>query len=248
MSNQAESLPLKPRGKYAPINPVALSTDRTAPNKTMHGKGISRSGVAGDNAELLENVAKLWIRPNDVVADVTYGRGAFWTNLPALPTHKHDVKTDGVDCRNLPHGDATLDVVVIDPPYRPTHGSKNFGQNNGLAAAYALGGTELDTINDVLALYGAALKEAGRVVKPGGRVLVKCQDLSYGHRLHLVTLDVLRLMIDAGFDFADQYVLVNGTQLGSGQWERQERARRSHSILWVGVRLGEQVVSRHPVI
>lgn len=232
------SPPLKRRGKYAPINPVALSTDGAAPNETPHDGEISRSGIAGDNSELLENAARLWICPNDVVVDVTYGRGAFWKRLPGLPTHKHDIKIDGIDCRKLPYDDATLDVVVIDPPYRPTHGSKSFGQDNGLAAAYALGGTELDTINDVLTLYGAALKEAARVIKPGGRVMVKCQDLSYGHRLHLVTLDVLRLMLEAGFDLADQYVLVNATQLSSGKWEKQERARRSHSVLWVGLRLG----------
>jgi hypothetical protein len=174
----------------------------------------------------MASVAGLWICDGDQVADVTWGRGVFWKKLPGLPTFAHDLKTDGIDCRKLPYADGSLDVVVLDPPYRPTHGSKGFA-GNGLAEAYQLGGNVLDSINDVSDLYGAALEE----------VLVKCQDLSYGHRLHLFSLDVLQLMVAAGFEFADQFILVNESRLSSGAWEKQERARRAHSVLWVGVRV-----------
>ena len=187
------------------------------------------SAITGTNAELMENVARLWIKEGDVIADVTYGRGAFWKRLPE-PHTKHDLALDGVDCRNLPYSENTFDCVVIDPPYRPGHGSKNFSEN-GMAKAYQLG--SLDTINDVLGFYRAAIVEARRVLTPGGRLMVKCQDLSYANRLHLVTLDVLRDILENGFDLADQFLLVNTPNLSSSAWKRQERARRSHSVLWV---------------
>lgn len=187
------------------------------------------SAIAGTNAELMENVARLWIKEGDVIADVTYGRGAFWKRLPE-PYAKHDIALDGVDCRDLPYAENTFDCVVLDPPYRPGHGSKGFGEN-GMAKAYQLG--PLDTINDVLDLYRAAIVEARRVLVPGGRLMVKCQDLSYANRLHLVTLDVLRDITENGFELADQFLLVNTPNLSSGAWKRQERARRSHSVLWV---------------
>lgn len=188
------------------------------------------SAVTGNNADLLAAVTRLWITPGDVVVDATYGRGAFWTKTPSLPTYAFDAKT-GHDLRALPLPDASVDVLALDPPYRPTHGSKSFG--NVLADAYALGTTNLDTINDVLALYRDGIQEAARVLRNGGRILVKTQDISYANRLHLVSLDVLRLLTDCGFALADQFVLTNSTRLGSTKWVRQERARRSHSVLWV---------------
>lgn len=222
------------RGKYTPINPVALGTTHRAPNFSTHEAPILSTTV-GDNAALMTSVAALWIAEGDVVVDANWGKGVFWKNLPGMPTHRHDIAQDGVDCRNLPYEDGTIDVVVLDPPYRATHGSKDF--KAPLAGCYGLGTENLETINDVLALYEGALKEAARVVKRGGRVLVKCQDLSYNHRLHLVTLDVMRLMVESGFEFADQFILANATRLTSSVWKTQERARRAHSVMWVGVRV-----------
>ena len=227
-------------GRYSPINPVALSTSIPSPNVSLHSSSqaaIAVSAIVGTNADLMKNAAQLWIRPTDVILDSTYGRGAFWTKLPGMPTYAHDLITDGVDCRKLPEPDCSCDVVVIDPPYRPTHRSKGFElSGNSLASSYQLGSHSLDTIMDVLDLYEGAIGEAERVLKRGGRVLVKCQDLSYDHRLHLVTLDVLRLMTKYYLHFADQFILVNTQRLTSPKWEEQERARRSHSVLWVGVK------------
>lgn len=238
-SRSSNCSPPPRRGRYSPLDPVVLSTDRAAPNQQPHkgdlfGGGTSVSAIVGDNAALMENVAKLWIVESDRVVDVTFGRGVFWRRLPGLPHVGHDIAGDGVDCRETPHDSGSVDVVAFDPPYRPTHGSA-MDESNGLAQAYQLGG--LETMNDVLDLYEAGICEAARILRPGGRLLCKCQDMSYGHRLHLVSLDVLRLMLQSGFDFADQFVLVNGTRLASPQWEKQERARRAHSVMWVGWRL-----------
>ena len=58
----------------------------------------------------------MYVKDGATVADVTYGRGNFWK---CVPHEKYDVKAtdlaDGVDCRNLPYGDATIDAVVLDP-------------------------------------------------------------------------------------------------------------------------------------
>ena len=94
----------------------------------------------------------------------------------------------------------------------------------------------LQTINDVLGLYEAGIAECARVLVPGtGRLLVKCQGMTYNHRLHLVNLDVLRRMTAAGVDLADQFILLNKSRMPQPS-QRQQRARRAHSYLFVGVK------------
>lgn len=220
------------KGRYSPLDPAALGTTFAAPGE---GAGI-KSAVVGDNADLISDVSRLWVSADDVIVDVTYGRGAFWRKACRAPDYCFDLQT-GQDLRAVPLEDNSVDVVVLDPPYRPSHGSKNFG-GNGLAQAYKLGEIHIDTIEDVLDLYRKGIKEASRICRLGGRILVKCQDLSYGHRLHLVSLDVLNIMVNNGFELADHFVLVNKSQLVSPVWTRQERARRNHSVLWVGVNSG----------
>ena len=40
------------------------------------------SAYAGANAEVFPKILDLYVRPDSVVADVTYGKGAFWRNVP----------------------------------------------------------------------------------------------------------------------------------------------------------------------
>jgi tRNA G10 N-methylase Trm11 len=73
--------------------------------------------VAG-NAEVFPDVLALHVPEGSVVADVTYGGGVFWRNVPqgAYELRASDIAT-GVDCRQLPYDDGAIDCVVLDPPY-----------------------------------------------------------------------------------------------------------------------------------
>jgi hypothetical protein len=194
--------------------------------------------VHGTNADLLRQAAKLWIGPDDRLIDVTAGNGVFWRGSGRYPLAS-DIRPGAwihlvADARQLPYRDASMDVAVFDPPYQPVHGQP--GRTFGVGSTYALGATGLQTISDVLELYRAGITECARVIKPGtGRLLVKCQDMTYNHRLHLVHLDVLRLMATAGVDLADMLVLANTSRMPQTT-RRQQRAHRAHSYLLVGVK------------
>ena len=227
------------RGRYCPHDPVAYGAPVTCP-RYVPGEVIT-SAVQGTNADLLRQAAKLWIRPEDRFIDVTAGNGTFWAALtsslcaaisgccPGLASSR-----TAVSC---PTRTPVWTLVAFDPPYQPVHGQtersfgvgRSYGQTDGP-------GPVLQTSNDVLGLYEAGIAECARVLVPGtGRLLVKCQDMTYNHRLHLVSLDVLRLMTAAGIDLADHFVLLNKSRMPQPT-QRQQRAHRAHSYLIVGVK------------
>lgn len=220
------------RGKYSLDDPVAQGTNVPCPSG-VHDKPVL-SAVKGDNADLFAQVAKLWITTDDTIADVTAGKRTFWQQVPpeiVSRVYFSDLAVDGTDCRKLPYNAGVFTVVVLDPPYQPVHENKWRGGTRGY---YNL---TINTMQEALDLYEAAVYEALRVLVSGGRLVVKCQDMSFNHRLHLVHLDVLRFMTKAGADLADMFVLLNESRMPQpARAAKQERARRAHSYFLVGIK------------
>jgi hypothetical protein len=81
------------------------------------------SASTDGNECVFPKILQLYVAPGSVVADVTYGKGVFWRNVPcgAFELRATDIQ-DGVDCRNLPYENGELDCFVFDPPYMHTPG------------------------------------------------------------------------------------------------------------------------------
>lgn len=189
-----------------------------------------------DNGPLLAAVAQLWIGPGDIVLDATYGRGLFWTKYRPARLVAHDLALDGVDFRQLPEADASVDVVVFDPPYIPQGGREtstlpDFLDRYGLVDVPKTHG-ELD---DLLA---AGIKEAARVLKPRGRLLVKCMDYVHGGRFRTGRHNVVRSALAVGLEQADEFIHYSGcgpqpSENLDGSPRSQLHSRRAHTFLCV---------------
>src|SRR5436190_8247108 len=85
---------------------------RKAPDGVATTDLVLSAHVSG-NAEVFPTILDLHVPKGSVVADVTYGTGIFWRNVPKgdyrLTTS--DLKS-GVDCTKLPYEDETIDCVV----------------------------------------------------------------------------------------------------------------------------------------
>ena len=95
----------------------------SAGKKKRVAGGIATSDVIvsayqSGNADVFPKILKLHVPVGSVIADVTWGKGVFWQKVirSKYTVHATDLQT-GVDCRDLPYDDVSLDCVVLDPPY-----------------------------------------------------------------------------------------------------------------------------------
>lgn len=125
----------------------------------------------GTNADLIVAAAELGYIDGRVL-DPTWGRGRWWTKWKPQELVCHDMNTlDGVDFTDLPYDGPEFDTVAFDPPYK-LNGTASLGDFDN---AYGIDGTYVPW-QDRHQLIREGLKEAARVTKHGGHVLLKCQD------------------------------------------------------------------------
>jgi len=196
------------------------------------------SSHVGINADVFPQILDLYVTTGATVADVTFGSGAFWkqvtrTDLKLLATDL----ADGVDCRDLPYADGSIDALVLDPPYMHTpgqgahQGHQNFEtyyRNNATANS---GGSKYHEA--VLDLYFAAGKEAVRVLASGGIFIVKCQDEVCANRQRLTHVEIINEYEGYGLQAEDLFVVTRVAKPGLSRMFRQRHARKNHSYFLV---------------
>jgi hypothetical protein len=223
--------------------------NRTKRRKSPEGETTSDlivSAYVGVNEDVFPNVLRLHVPPGSVVADVTYGTGIFWKNVPPntyrlLAT---DIKT-GVDCRCLPYGDGELDCVVLDPPYmeglfrRYKEHLAGSGSYSAFRSTYS-NGAEMSSgpkyHDAVLGLYYEAGREAFRVLRRHGVLIVKCQDEVSANIQRLTHVEILNAYAKMGFYAKDLFVVVRANRPAVSRMKRQEHARKNHSYFLVFVK------------
>jgi len=182
------------------------------------------TGLYGKNSDLISRVSEMYLTPDMTVADVTYGRGAFWSNVNTdkfkfLPT---DLQT-GTDFTDLPYNDRSIDVLVLDPPYM--HGGATV--KNSINKCYK---NQNDSHESVIRLYAGGILEATRVLKKGGQIWIKTQDEIEGAKQRLTHCELITLLEIFGFRIVDLFVLVQDTMPAMRE-KYQKTARKNHSYL-----------------
>jgi hypothetical protein len=197
-----------------------------------------RSVYVGTNAGLIKYVSRLWLKPSDIVLDMTYGRGKFWDKYRPSTFVAHDLYTrDGVDFRDLPESDSCIDVVAFDPPY-VVEGGRETSTVPDMLNSYGTGVTCPRTVPGLWAMNDAGMAEAKRVLAPGGRLFVKTMDFVSSGKLVLGHQHVVDVAKSLGLEQVDEIVHHSGTGPQpkfnpDGTPRGQVHSRRAHSFLCI---------------
>lgn len=227
--------------------PSLLDTEPKSAKKRVQS-GIATSDVVmsafvSGNAEVFPQILSLHVPAGSLIADVTFGGGVFWrnVNLENYNLLATDI-SDGVDCRNLPYEDDSLDAIVIDPPYM-----EGLLRNNGAHKAgagshasfrnYYSNGDETHqgpkwhaAVTD---LYFRAGAEAFRVLKPEGVAIVKCQDEVSANKQWLTHVEIINHYESLGFYTKDLFVVMRTNKAAISRLVKQVHARKNHSYFLI---------------
>jgi len=177
----------------------------------------------------MADAARLHIPAGALVADVTWGHGVFWrktdqtrftllgSDLDPTVIQAAQPSADAraqvqlwtqpaptflvADCTALPYRPQCLDVVVLDPPYM--HGSSHWIRNSFYTNVTTGGLTHQGILRE---RYCRGIMEAARVLKPGGRLLVKCKDEIEHGRLKSAFLEIHRAAERCGFRYEHPFL------------------------------------------
>lgn len=226
------------------------------------------SAYVTGNAEVFSQIADLHIPAGALVADLTYGKGVFWQQVPPEKyslifsdidakaqqdsIHRVPVAT-GIDSRSLPYGNESLDCVVFDPPYMEglfrasadhlagsgTHTTFRHHYSNGKATPDDDGQPKWHEA--VLDLYLKTSREVYRVLKPKGIFVVKCQDEVSANKQRLTHVEIISAYESLGFYTKDLFVVMRTNKPGISRLKSQVHARKNHSYFLVFQKLKARV-------
>ena len=214
--------------------------------------GIATSDVicsahVGYNNAVFPKILNLHVPAGSTVADVTYGKGIFWKNVNKedYTLLASDIET-GVDCRELPYDDGSIDCLVLDPPYmeglyrkQESHLAGS-GSHSAFRQTYSNGkacdDNEPKYHAAVLDLYFKAGEEAFRVLRDFGIFIVKCQDEVSANKQNLTHVELINEYVSRGFYAKDLFVLVRSNRPAVSRILRQEHARKNHSYFLVFIK------------
>lgn len=194
-----------------------------------------------DQTEILRGIMRLHC-PDGFDCDMTYGAGSFWKQLPQ-PRLKFDIspQVPGVQkaCSTmLPVKPASLSSVVFDPPFLTYVRAGRSGNGKMIMAKQFSGYWRYDELEDH---YRHTISEAWRVLRPGGVMVFKCQDIIHNHKMHCTHANVIQMAEIEGFRLMDLFILPAKHRLPSpNRAGTQKHARIFHSYFLVFEKKGDK--------
>jgi DNA methylase len=235
---------------------IKLLDEEVSKNKRTQG-GIATSDLVlsaylDGNENIFPKILDLHVPKGSLIADVTWGKGVFWKKVPIADYEV--LSTDvlmGIDCRDLPYEDNSIDCVVLDPPYmegfyRTENDQKaGSGTHSAFSQAYSNGDESNDDTQNigtkkwhaaVTDMYFKASAEAYRVLKKKGVFIVKCQDEVSAGKQWFTHVEIINELEKIGYYSKDLFVIIRTNKPAVSRLKKQVHARKNHSYFLVFIK------------
>lgn len=194
------------------------------------------TSLSYDEPQIIRWIMLLHNNGNAFDVDPTYSKGVFWRDLPK-PKYKFDLapQIDGVeqaDARALPLANSSVDSIMFDPPFV----IKNVARVGGTLGKIEARFSGYKSVPELWQFYHDALTEFWRVLRPGGMVAFKCQDIVSSGRNWMTHARVISQAEDLGYYVKDLFVLARKNVLWSPNMANQQHARKNHCYFLVLVK------------
>jgi len=160
-------------------------------------------------------------------ADLTYGNGGFWKNLPE-PIFKFDIDpqndhTQQASSTNVPIDDDRLSSVIFDPPFLTYIKA---GREHGSVMGKRFSGYwRYDELEEH---YRGTIKEAHRILSKKGIFVIKCQDIIHNHKMHCTHINVVNWAAGM-FRIKDMFVLAAKHRMPMPEKEGEKKRKQQHA-------------------
>lgn len=156
--------------------------------------------------------------------DPCYSIGRFWKGLPE-PRYKLDryPQVEGLaqaDAAYLPVASESVDSIMFDPPFVIGPSDKPGIIRDRFEC--------FKNAKQLWHFYGLSLEQFYRVLKRGGLVAFKCQDIISGGKEYWSHIYIINKATEIGFRCVDLFVLGNKSVIWSPNMKHQQHARKNH--------------------
>lgn len=164
--------------------------------------------IVHSNREALNTVSGLYLQ-RDLHLDVCFKQGAFYKGSELWPEIKQDISPYSpeilpIDVTDMGHPDCCVRSVMFDPPWLIL-GSREQANGQKMQRAYG-------SFKDPETMYSfqaKAIREISRVLVPGGYLVTKGQDCTYGRQKYFLSIYQVIKAREVGLDLIDSLVMIS---------------------------------------